>query len=282
MKHHTIIGGGGTKLHAVETGNPQGQTMLFIPGFSQCWLAWSRQLNSDLANDFRLVAVDPRGHGLSDKPKDAYGDSQLWADDINGVIQTLRLEKPILSGWSYGPIIILDYMRHYGESEISAIQFVGGISKLGSDEALAVLAPEFLTNVPGFFSSDVEESSKALSTLLRMCLTDETTTEEFYLMLGYNLSVPPHVRQALFSRTLNNEDLLKSIRKPVLITHAKDDAIVKPSVVDQHKSVVAHAEVQLMETGGHAPFWNDAQNFNDRLRSFAKNVSGLSASGRSR
>ena len=68
MKTHTITGGGGTPLHLVETGNPTGRPILFIHGFSQCWLAWNRQLSSDLAESHRLVALDLRGHGLSGKP----------------------------------------------------------------------------------------------------------------------------------------------------------------------------------------------------------------------
>jgi non-heme chloroperoxidase len=35
-------------------------------------------------------------------------------------------------------------------------------------------------------------------------------------MLGYNVSVPPYVRQALLSRSINNDDILPAIRKPVL------------------------------------------------------------------
>jgi len=34
-------------------------------------------MDSDLAENFRLVAMDDRDHGLSDEPKDAYGDSDL-------------------------------------------------------------------------------------------------------------------------------------------------------------------------------------------------------------
>jgi pimeloyl-ACP methyl ester carboxylesterase len=60
MKSRTIPGGGGVQLHLVETGNSNGRSILFIHGFSQCWLAWSRQSNSDLAHDYRLVAVDLR------------------------------------------------------------------------------------------------------------------------------------------------------------------------------------------------------------------------------
>jgi len=272
MKHHQITGGGGCRLHVVEAGDPQGQAILFIHGFSQCWLAWSRQLSSDFARDHRLVAMDMRGHGSSDKPRDAYGDSRLWADDVNATMEQLELEQPILCGWSYGPLVILDYIRHYGEEQIGGIHFVDAITRLGSDAALSVLAPEFLALVPGFFSTDVEESTRSLESLLRMCSSREPSAEDLYTMLGYNVSVPPHVRQALFSRAFDNDDLLATIRKPVLITHGADDAIVRRTVVEQHRSALRHAEVDIMSGAGHAPFRDDAPSFNRRLAAFASEV----------
>ena len=272
MKSHRITGGGGVKLHLVETGNQSGRPVLFIHGFSQCRLAWSRQLNSGLADDYRLVAVDIRGHGLSDKPREGYTDSRLWADDVNAVIHALSLDRPILCGWSYGPLIILDYIRHYGEDGIGGIHFVGAVTKLGSDEATAALTPEFLSLVPGFFATDVEESVRSLESLLRMCFAREPSAEDLYLMLGYSVSVPPYVRQGLFSRSFDNDDLLPTIHKPVLITHGDDDAIVKPTVVAQHGAGVAHAQIHMMENAGHAPFWDDAAAFNRRLRTFSESL----------
>lgn len=272
MKTHEITGGGGIRLHLVETGNSTGRPILFIHGFSQCWLAWRRQLSSDLADDYRLVAMDMRGHGLSDKPREGYTDSRLWADDINAAIQSLSLDHPILCGWSYGPLVILDYIRHYGEDGISGVHFVSGITKLGSDEAMSVLTPEFLNLVPGFFATQVEESVRSLESLLRTCFVQEPSAADLYLMLGYNLAVPPYVRQALFSRSFNNDDLLPKIRKPVLITHGADDAIVKPAVVDQHKASMAHAQIHVMANAGHAPFWDDAASFNRRLRAFSESL----------
>jgi non-heme chloroperoxidase len=70
MKTHKVAGGGGVQLHVIEAGNPGGRPILFIHGISQSSLAWSRQLDSELARDHRLVAMDLRGHGLSDKPRD--------------------------------------------------------------------------------------------------------------------------------------------------------------------------------------------------------------------
>jgi non-heme chloroperoxidase len=272
MKHHTITGGGGVQLHVVETGNPHGRPILFIHGLSQCWLTWSRQLGSDLADRYRLVAMDMRGHGLSDKPRDGYADSRLWADDVDAVLQALKLDRPVLCGWSYGSLVILDYLRHYGEAAVGGMNFVGAVTKLGSDEAISVLTPEFLSLVPGFFSVDAEESAGSLQSLLRLCFVQEPSVEELYLMLGYNLSVPPYVRQALFSRAFDNDDLLPRIRKPALIVHGARDAIVKPAIVAQHKAGLAHAQVEIMPNTGHTPFWEDAAAFNGHLRAFCERL----------
>ena len=158
MRHHTITGGGGTRLHLVETGNPRGQAILFIHGFSQCALAWERQLSSDLAHHYRLIAMDMRGHGDSEKPREGYDNSKFWADDVDASIRELNLDRPVLCGWSYGPLVILDYVRHYGEARIGGIHFVGAITKLGSEAALSVLTSEVLALVPGLFSDSVGES----------------------------------------------------------------------------------------------------------------------------
>jgi len=271
MKHHMVSGGGGIQLHLVETGNSSGRPIVFVHGFSQCCLAWTRQMNSALAENYRLVAIDMRGHGLSDKPREGYADSQLWADDVQAVIQALDLNQPVLCGWSYGPLMILDYLRHYGEDSIGGVNFVGGVTKLGGDEATSVLTADFLSLIPGFFSVDAEESVRSLGALLRLCFARELSSEERYLMLGYSVSVPPYVRQALFSRSFDNDDLLPKLRKPVLITHGTDDAIVKSAVIDQQMRRIGCARIRMMATG-HACFWDDAAGYNRCLQEFVEGL----------
>jgi non-heme chloroperoxidase len=272
MKTHTITGGGRTQLHVVETGNPNGRPILFLHGVSQSSLTWTLQMSSSLADSHRLVAMDLRGHGASDKPRDAYGDSQLWAEDISAVIRDLNLDHPVLSGWSYGPLVFLDYVRHYGDDQIGGLQFVGGVTKLGSPEALSVLTPEFLNLVPQFLSSDAETVARGLEGLLRLCFSRKPSESEWYRMLGFNLSVPPYVRQGMFSRSFDNDDVLPKIRKPVLITHGADDAIVKPDVIQQHKAALPRAEIQLVPNVGHGVFWDDPAIFNERLHAFCESL----------
>ena len=272
MQHHTITGGGGTRLHLVETGDPRGPAILFLHGMSQSWLTWDRQLRSELARRYRLVAMDLRGHGASERPRDGYDDSKLWAADVDAAIRELDLDRPILCGWSYGPLVILDYIRHYGQEQLGGIHIVGGITKLGSEAAAAVISAEFLALLPGLFSTDLGEGVRGIESLLHLCFCREPEASDLYTMLGFGVSVPAFVRQALLTRVVDNDDLLPAILTPVLITHGALDAVVGQQVVAQHKALLPHAQVDIMRDAGHAAFWDDAARFNQRLGAFRDEI----------
>ena len=76
---------GGLRLHAVIGG--EGPPLLLIHGWPQAWCAW-RMLMPTLAGDFELIAVDQRGMGLSDKPKDGY-DTATLANDLVALMDEL-------------------------------------------------------------------------------------------------------------------------------------------------------------------------------------------------
>lgn len=106
MKSSIVTGGAGVRLHVTETSNPSGRPLLFIHGFSQCALAWNRQLHSDLGDTFRLVAFDLRGHGLSDKPREGYTDSQpcspRWTPDsrVSSRASSRQTQKKACAHWA--------------------------------------------------------------------------------------------------------------------------------------------------------------------------------------
>lgn len=271
MKSQTVTGGGGIKLHVVETGNPQGKPILFIHGLSQCTHCWQKQMESDLADDFRLVAMDIRGHGLSEKPKDAYGETKLWADDVQAVITELGLNQPILIGWSYGGEILCDYLRHYGEEHIGGLNFVGGVSKLG-EPVFPFLGQDFIALAEGLFSDNAEESAATLQKFIRLWFHKEPTMEDFYFFLGYNTIVPPYVRVGLFSRSIENDDVLTKISKPVLLSQGENDALVLMEMAEYHKEKIPHSQISRYPEVGHAPFWESPERFNAELRSLAASI----------
>jgi non-heme chloroperoxidase len=267
MNARTVVGDGGVKLHVQDVGKRSGKPILFIHGFSQCSLAWSKQLQSDLADSFRLVAMDIRGHGLSDKPRDAYGDSRAWANDLHAVIEQLELTEPVLVGWSYGGVIISDYVAHYGEGAIAATNWVAAVCRLGEPlVAGGFLGAPFIAAVPGFFSENTDESVAALTTLIRLCIPSGLSREEEYLLLGFNLAVPPHVRQGLFGRNVNNDTVVAGMRKPFLVTCGEKDVVLLSSMAEHLAGLARHAKVSTYPGSGHAPFWDAPERFNRELR----------------
>jgi pimeloyl-ACP methyl ester carboxylesterase len=268
---YRVSGGGGVVLVAEETGTPSGRPVLFLHGVSQCRLAWERQLRSDLARDLRLVAVDLRGHGLSEKPEDGYGDSALWAADVHAVITSLELDRPILCGWSYGGVVIGDYLSRYGETNVGGIVLVGAASQLG-EPALPFFGANFLATLPGLFSTDLEAATAALRTFIGLTTSADPAPEDLYLALGYNLVVPPQVRQAMLSRTLTHDGVLQELTTPVLVAHGSDDEIVLPAMAEHHARLIPHAKTSWYQGIGHSPFLEVPDQFNADLRAFAASL----------
>lgn len=89
---------GGLCLHAVIGGD--GPPLLLLPGWPQTWYAW-RLLMPVLANHFRVVALDPRGTGRSDKPADGY-DTGTLAGDAAGLMAALGHDRFALIGHDVG------------------------------------------------------------------------------------------------------------------------------------------------------------------------------------
>ena len=169
MKIHTVRGGGGLRLHVREWGKADGPPILFIHGWSQNHLCWAKQYESALADEFRLVAYDLRGHGMSEAPLEPehYTDGELWADDVAAIIDELRLDRPVLVGWSYGAFVICDYVRAYGQDRIAAIDFVEGAVKLGEAAFGTLIGPGFLDHFADATADDLPTNIRAMRSFVR-------------------------------------------------------------------------------------------------------------------
>ena len=142
--------------------------IVFLHGWSQSHLCWAAQTASTLRDEFRLVAVDLRGHGMSDAPPEAeqYTNSELWADDLAAVIEQLGLERPVLVGWSYGAFVICDYLRKYGQDRVGAIDFVAGAVKLGDSAFGTLIGPGFLDHFADATSDDLPTAIRGMRGLV--------------------------------------------------------------------------------------------------------------------
>ncbi len=269
VRVHTIEGAGGVALRVYDAGDEYGPPLFFVHGFSQCHLAWRRQFQSALGLGFRLIAMDLRGHGQSDKPRGAYGDGRVWARDIQAVISALELERPLMVGWSYGGMVVADYLRHFGQEHVAGVHFVSAMVKSGSEEAFGLLSPELLALIPGLFAEEGAQSRATLETFVSLLHHQPVSQETRKRVLAYTELVPAHVREALGSRSEDYDDVLHRLTVPVLVTHGLEDRVVLTASSRHILSLVPGAQVSLYPGVGHSPFWEDSRRFNRELAAFA-------------
>jgi non-heme chloroperoxidase len=270
---HEVRGGGGVLLHAGEWGNPEGTPILFLHGWSQSHLCWARQVESSLAAEFRLVAVDLRGHGMSEKPLEpaAYTDPQLWADDVAAVVEQLGLERPVLVGWSYGGFVICDYVRAYGAEHVGGIDLAGGAVLL-RPPTFDHIGPGFLENAADACAADLATSIAAIQRFLRRCSAEPLSPDEWSRALAWNMVVPSAVRGGLISREIDGDDVLSTLSVPLLLSHGRADEIVLPTMAEHVLEVCATATGSFYDGVGHMTFWEDAERFNRELAQLAAGV----------
>lgn len=93
------VNANGIKIHYHRTGGEK-PSMVLAHGFSDNGLCWMG-IVPDIQDDYDIIMYDARGHGLSDAPETDYSiDDRV--KDLVGLIQALKLDKPILMGHSMG------------------------------------------------------------------------------------------------------------------------------------------------------------------------------------
>jgi non-heme chloroperoxidase len=274
MKIHTVKGAAGVNLHVREFGKSTGIPILLIHGWSQNHLCWSKQFDSSLIGEAQMIAIDLRGHGMSDAPSemDQYTDGNKWADDIEAVIDKLALDRPILVGWSYGGYIISDYVLRKGQDKISGINFVAAAVALGPKAFGSLIGPGFLRNAPTASQDDLPTNIGAIRSFLRACIVQPISQDDFEEILAFNMVVKPSVRGAMTQRELDFAPLLEEITVPVLVTHGRSDTVVLPAMADYILKHCKTAKASWYEGVGHAPFLEEPLRFNAELENFAKSA----------
>lgn len=267
---HEVSGGGGLHLHVREWGNAAGIPILFIHGWSGSHLAWRYQYEGSLADEFRLVAMDLRGHGMSDAPLEAehYTDAQLWADDIAATIEELHLDRPVLVGWSYGGFVIGDYVRAYGSSAIAGVNYVGAGVKLNESIMSTLYGPGFLSHVEAATQPDLPTNIEAMRQFVRELVVRPMAEVDFEYALAYNIIVPAKVRAALLMREIDCDDVLQHMQVPVLVSQGRLDQHVLPAMAEHILAVCPSAKASWYEAAAHMPFLEDPQRFNMELAAF--------------
>jgi len=193
---------------------------------------WDTQMLFFLAQGYRVVAHDRRGHGRSSQVWDGH-DMDHYADDVAAVVAHLGIQGAVHVGHSTGGGEVVRYMARYPQDKVAKAVLIAAVPPL------MVQTPDN----PGGLPKSVFDDFQAQVASNRAQFYRDVPAGPFY---GYNRPgaearegiIANWWRQGMigsakahydgivaFSQTDFTEDL-KGINQPVLVMHGDDDQIV--------------------------------------------------------
>ena len=253
----------GVKLHYEIYGQGE-HTIFFVPTWtfvhSRIWKAQVPYFSEQ----FRCIAMDPRGNGKSDTP-DSAAQFQLrdYVADIIEVMDRTETEKATLAGISVGAAVISATAVHHPERVASLVAIGSSIPALGdtfdyktydhfdrsyaTDEGWNKYSRDFwLRNYPEFtkfFSEQIfsdPHSTKQIEDTIRWAQQSSGET------LVKTMDVPDADDLEL------TEGQIRGIRCPVLAIHSENDRIAPIEMAERLVDLTG-GELVRLERGGHGP-----------------------------
>ncbi len=276
LQFTSVTGAGGVPLNVVSAGDPSNPSILLVHGIGQSYVSWENQLRSPLTDHFFVVAYDLRGHGNSGKPwnKEAYQDYRQWAGDVQAVIAAMRLDHPVLVGWSYGTLVVADYLRAYGSSGLRGIVLTGAYGGLTPPPAPApaqgALAAHMALMRKQQGSSNIEDNIAAAANFSRFLTGRELPADYYLRATRISMMLPGYARRWMFDRPLANADLVAKITVPLLVTVGGKDPSTPEKDARDLAAKVPGARLSLYPESGHSPFAEEPDRYTRELAEFAR------------
>jgi pimeloyl-ACP methyl ester carboxylesterase len=123
------VDGSGVRLHYREWVGPAAPVeppLLLLHGLASASRIWDL-VAPRLAARRRVVALDQRGHGLSDKPDDGYDFATIVADDA-AALRALGLARPVVVGHSWGASVAVALAAAHPAQVAGVVLVDGGVT----------------------------------------------------------------------------------------------------------------------------------------------------------
>lgn len=260
----------GTSIVYRVTGSEDARPLVLLHGWAQSMDCWGDRVLDALAQRYRVIAVDLRGHGYSGAPESGYDDSKVWAGDVAAVLAAESVGSgAVLLGWSYGGLVICDYLAECGVDAVAGLVLVGAITSIGPGQKGGRVGSAMREAIPAAMSEEAGEAIRALGGF-GTALTGQADGKgaQSQALFGASLSTRPRVRAALFDRAVGHDELLAGLDLPVLVLHGTSDTVVDVSAARHAVDLLPRATASFWEGCNHGPFVEDPERFVSEVGAF--------------
>ena len=265
----------GVRLAYQEAG--QGKPLVMIPGWSQSAALFKHQLEG-LKDRYRVIAVDMRGHGESDKPDHGYRMGRL-AKDLDDFLTALDLKDIVLMGHSMGCSVCWGYMDLFGSDRIGKLilvdepTWVMSAPDMSEEEKLSMGAIVDAEGMVGLYLGLREKTASALTEdFVGGMLTKHIAPELKAWIIEENLKFPRTDAAELLLHHVSTDwsDVILRITLPTLIFGGKASHVPFQSQIWIHEQI-AGSKLEIFEEaegGSHFMFLEGPEKFNRIVADF--------------
>ena len=111
-----------------------------------------------------------------------------------------------------------------------------------------------------------------MRSFVRACLVKPVSDDDLETAVCWNVVVPANVRAALGARAIDDDDVLRALEVPMLVTHGRMDTVVLPAMADHVLATCPTAEASWYDGVGHAPHLEEPERFNRELAGLTRRV----------
>lgn len=253
ISKYTIVNG--HKLHYYKIGS--GKPLVLLPGYAVTSNFWSQPFINCLAQNRTVYLFDYQGVNTNQaaNPKLSL---QMLAQDIDTLTQQLKLNKPELVGWSMGGATALATALAYPKDFVALTL----ISPVVPNKLVFKDIPK-----PGTLKTGDDILNYVFNNNIYHYQSDQLPKYKQQI-LGANVGLFPDAKQNQLELSAMNSwvnesqnvTLIKTIRLPIKLILADNDAILNPKVQAEAFKNSPNVTTDILKNSGHASFYQYPEN----------------------
>jgi pimeloyl-ACP methyl ester carboxylesterase len=258
----------GIRIRAVERGDAQSPPVLLVHGWGCSIYVFRFTMPALAAAGFRAIAIDLKGHGLSDKPQQAeeYTIDAL-VEHLREVLDALGLDHPALAGHSMGGSLIYHFASKYRE-RVKCLGLISpaGLSGVPRMRAYHLLTPQML--IPWYRRFRSRAVVRAALRRVYGKRGDFTArdVEEYFAPTQFG-EYGPAIRQALHSYDWRASEhrQLATVNLPAVGIWGSRDHMMPKNGMEIYRHLVPQIVLREIPDAGHIVCEESPQEVNEAL-----------------
>lgn len=282
VEERTITSFDGTQLRVVTAGRPDAPTLVLSHSYAMSWQLWNRQIRG-LAEEFRVVAYDHRGHAGSSPAADGSYTIAALAGDLRVILDEVAGDGPVVVvGHSMGGMTIMGLAgEHPG---VVAERLAGAVllNTASSRVSRALLTGlrallGLATTLPGPRRTgrppELVSRSDVADLIMRRLVVDpdaDPAVIAFVEDLAFGCYVDALAGFARMFVTLDLDDALANLDVPTLVVAAEHDRLTPPSQSQRLAEALPQARLVEIPDRGHMTPLEDPEQVTGLIREHAR------------